>query len=139
MVSPVFASAYDAESELRLLRISGRWDVDGLLARAPNDPTIVHVPECVTIVDLRGLDVIASPGEVEQVASFRRERGAAPFEDRYAWIIDSPKTAGIALLFGRMVGAGRIQRFGTVEDALAHFDRGFDAYLRVEAALTPVG
>lgn len=139
MVSPVFDSAHDAESGLRLLRISGRWDVQGLLARAPHDPTIVHVPECVTIVDLSGLDVTASAGEVEQLASFRRDGGDAPFEDRYAWVIDSPKTAGIAFLFGRMVGAGRIRQFRSVEEALAHFDLGFDAYLRTEAALQPVG
>lgn len=139
MVSPVFASAYDAEAGLRLLRISGRWDVPDLLALAPHDPTMIHAPDSLTIVDLRGLDLTASAGEIEQLASFRRERGDAPYEDRYAWVIDDPKTAGIALLFGRMVGAGRIHRFETVEGALAHFDLGYDVYLRVEAALQPVG
>lgn len=139
MVSPVFASAYEAESGLRLLRVSGRWDVQDLLVLAPHDPTIIHAPDSLTIVDLRGLDVTASAGEIEQLASFRRESGDAPFEDRYAWVIDNPKTAGIALLFGRLVGAGRIHRFETVDEALAHFDLTFDAYLRAEEALRPVG
>ncbi len=137
MADPVFASAYDAGSGLRLLRISGRWDIAELIQIAPQDPTVVHAAECVTFVDLRGMDISASPAEVEQLAAVRSQRTDAPL-DRYAWIIDSARTAGIAHLFGRMVGPGRIHMFGSVAEALAHFDLGDDAYLRNEQSLQPV-
>lgn len=137
MADPLFASAYDAESGLRLLRISGRWDITELIRVAPQDPFVVHAAECVTFVDLRGLDVSTSAGEVEQLAAVRRERTDAPL-DRYAWIIDSPRTAGIAHHFGWMVGGGRIHTFGSVTEALAYFDLDDVAYLRTEQSLQPV-
>jgi hypothetical protein len=84
------------------------------------------------------MDLSTSPGEVEQLASNRRQHAESPFEDRYAFVVDSPRTAGAARLFGRMVGAGRIQVFQGVETALAHFDLGFDAYVRAEQSLQPV-
>lgn len=139
MRSPTLASAYDAESRLRLLQVRGRWDIAEFSRIAPQDPTVAHMAECVSIVDLRGMDLSTSPGEIEQLAAERRGHAEAPFEHRYAWIIDNPRTAGIARLYGRMIGAGRIQVFANVEDALAHFDLGFDAYLRAEQSLQPVG
>jgi hypothetical protein len=138
MESPVFASAYDAESGLRLVRLRGRWDMVDFSRIALQDPTLAHLADAVTVADLRGVDMWTSPGDVEQLASNRRQHAESPFEDRYAFVVDSPTTAGTARLFGRMVGAGRIQVFESVEAALAHFDLGFDAYLRAEKSLQPV-
>lgn len=66
MGSANFDSAFDAESRLRLVRISGTWDIAVLFATAWRDPTVFHLAECVSILDLRGLDVAASAGEVEE-------------------------------------------------------------------------
>jgi hypothetical protein len=139
MRSPTIASAYDAESGLRLLQVRGRWDIAEFTRVAPRDPTVAYMADCVSIVDLREMDLSTSPGEIEQLAAERRKHAEAPFEDRYAWVIDNPRTAGIARLYGRMLGAGRIQVFDSVEGALAHFDLGFDAYLRAVQSLQPFG
>lgn len=139
MGNPTIASAYDAESGLRLLQVRGRWDIAEFTRVAPQDPTVAHMADCVSIVDLRGMDLSTSPGEIEQLAAERREHAEAPFELRYAWVIDSQKMAGVALLYGRMMGAARIQVFESIEAALAHFDLGFDAYLRAQQSLRPFG
>ncbi len=139
MGSPTLASGYDAESGLRLVQVRGRWDIAEFARLAPQDPTVAHMAECVSIVDLRGMDLSTSPGEIEQLAADRRGHAEAPFELRYAWVIDSQKMAGIAILYGRMMGAARIKMFKSIEEALAHFDLGFDAYLRAEQSLQPFG
>jgi hypothetical protein len=36
---PVYASAYDPESNLRLLRFAGNVEIEWLIERGPRDPT----------------------------------------------------------------------------------------------------
>jgi hypothetical protein len=63
---PVYASAYDPESNLRLLRFAGNVEIEWLIERGPRHPTHRYLPHCLTLVDQRRARFKGGPAEISR-------------------------------------------------------------------------
>jgi hypothetical protein len=136
---PIYASAYDPQSNLRLARLSGPVQIDWLIERQPSDPTLKHLPDCLTIVDLRGARLFGAPSEVTALGEMMRSLISPNFQDRYVWLIDLQVTVGMTLAFWKsMGGEGRIYWFEDVEPATAKLGVTVADFERVESMLVPI-
>lgn len=113
----LYESGYDPESDLRLVRFTGHFDLEWLVAAAPHDRTLKHLPHCLTIVDQRFARFAGAPSQVSDLAARMARLVNPQFRDRYAWLVDRMETVGFALHFQAEMGAGRVFWFSEVEDA----------------------
>lgn len=133
---PVFESAYDIDSNLRLTRLTGVFEVMWLVDVAPHDPTLKYLPDCSTLVDLRKARFRGAASDLSALAGrLTQPRYAA----RYAWVVDSMDTVGIAMLYQALTAeGGRLYWFTDIEGALEHLGVGPGDLERVTAELQPV-
>lgn len=133
-----YESGYDAVSDLRLVRVTGRFDVEWFVTAAPQDPTIVHLPGCVTIVDLRLARMRGAPSEVADVGGRLAGLAQPDLATRYALVVKDMQMVGFALLLLRAMGQPRVSWFATMEDAAGYLGVTLDDVARAEAALRVV-
>lgn len=115
---PVFESAYDVDSNLRLTRLTGVFEVEWLVDVAPHDPTQKYLPDCLTLVDVRKARFRGSPADLSDLAGRLTEPRHA---ERFAWVIDRMDTVGMALLYqAKMTGGGRLHWFTGIDGAIEH-------------------
>jgi hypothetical protein len=133
-----YESAYDPESNLRVVRFAGRLEVDWLIVTAPYDPTHKHLPHCLTLIDQRDATFAGGPSQVAELAADMTKLVGPHYSERYAWVVSRMETVGIAMHYQSSVGAGRIRWFTTIEEACAHLGVTVDDFARAEAMLAPV-
>jgi hypothetical protein len=132
-------SAYDPESNLRLLRFAGNVEIDWLIERAPRDPTHQYLPHCLTLVDQRRARFRGGPSEISAFGAMMGKLVSPDFEHRYAWLVDRMETVGIDLAFLSGMGASRRIRWFTEEaDAVAYLGVTPADLDRVASKLAPV-
>lgn len=133
---PVFESAYDVDSNLRLTRLTGEFEVAWLIELAPHDPTLKYLPDCLTLVDLRWARLQGAPADLAALAGRLTEPRRA---DRYAWVIDRMDTVGLASFYqANRAEGGRIHWFTTMEGALEHLGVTAEDLERTAGELQPV-
>lgn len=134
-------SAYDPQTNLRLLRIVGDDIPDHvLLSIGRADPTGHLIPTAKNLVDIRRWRYQGSVIEIETQASILTELFEDGMGEAYAWITH-PDIRGVTLVFRRHMvnaGVGDPMPFNSLEGALEHLGVSMDDYLRVEAELQPV-
>lgn len=133
-----YESAYDPESNLRVVRFVGRFEMDWLIATAPYDPTHKHLPHCQSLIDLRDATFAGGPNEVAELASDMTKLVGPHHGERYAWVVSNMENVGIAMHYQSSTGAGRIRWFPTIAEACAHLGVTIDDHARAEARLAPV-
>lgn len=134
-------SAYDPQTNLRLLRIVGDDIPDHvLLSIGRADPTGHLIPTAKNLVDIRKWRYQGSVIEIETQASILTELFEDGMGEGYAWVTN-PDIHGVTLVFRRHMvkaGVGNPMPFTSLEAALDHLGVGMDDYLRVEADLRTV-
>lgn len=133
-----YESAYDLESNLRVVRFVGRFEISWLIATAPYDPTHKHLPHCLTLIDQRDATFGGGPSEVAELANDMVKLVGPHNSDRYAWVVSRMETVGIAMHYQSSTGAGRLRWFSTIEEACAHLDVTMDDYTRAAEMLAAV-
>lgn len=133
---PVFESAYDIDSNLRLTRLTGVFEVEWLVDLAPNDPTLKYLPDCLTLVDLRNARIRGSLADLSNLASRLIEPRHA---DRYAWVVDRMDTVGMVLSYqAKATEGGRLHWFPDTAGALEHLGLTEADFERAETELRVV-
>lgn len=134
-------SAYDPQTNLRLLRIVGDDIPDKvLLSIGRADPTGHLIPTAKNLVDIRNWRYQGSVIEIETQAAILTELFEEGMGEAYVWVTN-PDIHGVSLVFRRHMvkaGVGNPLPFTSLEAALYHLDVTMDDYLRAEAALEPV-
>lgn len=141
MVKPAdrrYESAYDPESNLRVVRFVGRFEISWLMATAPYDPTHKHLPHCMTLIDQREATFSGGPSEVAELAADMTKLVGPHHADRYAWVVSNMETVGIAMHYQTSTGGGRIRWFSSIDEACLHLGVTLEDYARAEAMLVPV-
>ena len=133
-----YEAGYDPESNLRVVRFVGRFEIDWLIATAPYDPTHKHLPHCLTLVDQRDATFGGGPGDVAELAADMTKLVGPHSSDRYAWVVTRMETVGIAMHYQSSAGGGRIRWFNRIEEACAYLGVTAEDYARAEALLAPV-
>lgn len=134
-------SAYDAASNLRLVRIIGADIPDQvLLGIGRADPTAHLIPTAKNLVDMRQWQYEGSVIEIETQAATLTEIFRSGMGEGYAWVTN-PLVHGLTLVFRRHLverGIGDPRAFTTLEAALEFLGVTIKDYRRAEAALTEI-
>lgn len=134
-------SAYDAQTNLRLLRIVGDDIPDAvLLSIGHADPTGHLISTAKNLVDIRRWRYEGSVIEIETEAAILTELFAEGMGEAYVWVTN-PDIHGVTLVFRQHMvnaGVGDPMPFTSLEAALDYLGVTMDDYLRAEASLEPV-
>lgn len=133
-----YESAYDAESNLRVVRFAGEIEMSWLIATAPYDPTHAHLPYCLTLIDQRAATFRGGPSDVSELAGGMVRQLGPRHSERHAWVVANMESVGIAMHYQTSAGGSRVRWFTKLEEACRHLGVTIDDYTRAEAMLEPV-
>ncbi len=133
------SSAYDAQSNLRMVRIAGS-DIppQALLAYGLADRTLQWLPTAKNLVDMRSWEYEGSTYEVEDQAETLTELFRGGMGVAYVWLTTPGALFGATWLFRQALPVEKTPNVvvtSTLEDALDRLEVSMTDYLRVEAAL----